>query len=164
MTGPQIDYMAVYRQHPVPALLLTPEFLITDVNEAFLHSMDRTREEVLGRKIFDAFPDNPWDPGATGVRNLRASVRRVLATGQPDRLEFQKHDIEIPGTAGQFASRYWSAVSAPVFGPDGRVVLIEHCVEEVTDRMHRFMSALAALAQDEGAGQPGDQDGSGRLA
>jgi len=29
--------------------------------------------------MFDVFPDNPADVGATGVRNLRASLERVLA-------------------------------------------------------------------------------------
>jgi hypothetical protein len=53
------------------------------------------------------------------------------------------------GSPGQFARRYWSAVNAPVFGPDGRLALIAFCVEEVTDRLNRFMSALAADAEDD---------------
>jgi PAS domain-containing protein len=150
MTGPQVDYTALYRQLPLPVLALTPEFVVADVNEAFLQATGRAREEVLGRDVFDAFPDNPWDPADTGVRNVRASLRRVLATGQPDYIEFQKHDIEIPGSPGQFAMRYWSLVNAPVFGPDGRVSLIAHCAEEVTERMRRFMSALAVDAKHEG--------------
>ena len=36
MTGQQIDYAAVYRQLPIPVLLLTPEFAIADVNLASL--------------------------------------------------------------------------------------------------------------------------------
>ena len=149
MTGPQIDYMAVYRQLPVPVLLLTPEFVIADVNLAFLQTVARAWEDVVGRDVFDAFPDNPWDPGDTGVRNLRASLRRVLATGQPESAEFQMHDIEIPGSPGQFARRYWRGDHAPVAGPDGRAALIAFCVEEVTDRLNRFMSALSADADDE---------------
>jgi PAS domain-containing protein len=144
MTGSQIDYAAVYRQIPVPVALLTPEFVIADANLVFLHAGGRTREEVLGRDVFEAFPDNPWDPGATGVRNVRASLRRVLATGQPDPMVFQEHDIELPGSPGQFARRYWSGVSGPVFGPEGRVELIAFCPEDVTDRMRRFMSAVQA--------------------
>ena len=52
--------------------------------------------------------------------------------------------IEVPGSPGQFANRYWSAVNAPVFCPDGRVVLIAHIGEDVTDSLGRFMSALPA--------------------
>jgi PAS domain-containing protein len=152
MAGPQIDYMAMYRQLPVQVALLTPEFVIADANEAFLRAAGRTRVDVLGLSMFDAFPDNPWDPGAQGSRNLRAAMQQVLATGELVALEFQRHDIEIPDRPGQFARRYWSAVLAPVFGPDGRVALIAFCTEDVSDRMRRFVSALESDAEDEGRG------------
>jgi PAS domain-containing protein len=138
MTGSQIDYEAVYRSLPIPVLLLTPEFIMADMNQAYLEKAGRTREELLGRYVFDAFPDNPSDPGATGVHNLSASLRRVLATGESDMMELQKYDVEVPGSPGKFARRYWTPVNAPLFGPDGRVALIVHCVEEVTDRIRRF--------------------------
>ena len=77
-------------------------------------------------------------------------------------MEFVRHDIEIPGSPGQFARRYWSAVNAPVFGPDGRLALIAFCVEEVTDRLNRFMSALSADAEDARTPEAGEQDGHGR--
>jgi PAS domain-containing protein len=151
MTVPQIDYAALYRQIPVPVAVLTPEFVIADVNLAYLQAAGRSREEVLGRDLFEAFPDNPWDPGDTGVRIMRAALQRVLATGQPDYMDFHRHDTEMPGSGGQFARRYWSVVNAPVFGPDGRVALIAFCPEEVTERMHRFMSVLE---RDATAGRP----------
>jgi len=152
MTGPQVDHTAVYRHLPVPVLLLSPELVVADVNPAYLQATGRTREELLGREVFDAFPDNPWDPGATGVRNLRASMRRVLATGKPDALALQRYDVEMPDSSGRFAKRYWCPVNAPVFGPDGRVVLIAHCVEDVTDRMAKFVGGLEAdAAYDEPA-------------
>jgi PAS domain-containing protein len=142
MTGAQIDYAAVYRQLPIPVLLLTPEFAIADVNQASLQATGRTRDELLGRDVFDAFPGNPSDPGATTVSNTIASLRQVLATGEPYAMEFQKSDIEVPGSPGLFVRYYWSGVNAPVLGPDGRVELIAIMAEDVTDRLHRFMSAV----------------------
>jgi len=152
MTGPQIDYMAVYQQLPVPVLLLTPELEIADANLAFLQATGRTREDLLGRAISEALPDDPSDRRTTGVRDVSASVRRVLATGDPDARELQKYDVEAPGLPGVFARRYWSGVNAPVSGPDGSVVLIASCVEDVTDRMSRFMSSLEADATYEAPG------------
>lgn len=146
MTGPQIDYAAVFRQLPIQVLLLTPDFEIADVNLAFLRAVGRAREELLGRNVFDAFPEDQSDPGATGVRNSTASLRRVLATGAADAMEFQKYDVALPGSAGSFVRHYWSGVNAPAFAPDGRVVLIMNCGEDVTDRMARFMSVLEAEA------------------
>jgi PAS domain S-box-containing protein len=146
MTEPRLDFEGVFRQLPIPVLLLTPDFEIADVNLAFLRAAGREREELLGRNIFDAFPEDQSDPGATGVRNSTASLRRVLATGEADAMEFQKYDVEVPGRPGDFVRHYWSGVSAPAFGPDGRVVLISHCGEDVTERMRRFMAVLEAEA------------------
>jgi PAS domain-containing protein len=146
MTEPQVDYAQVFRQLPIPVLLLTPEFAIADMNLAYLQVAGRTREELLGRNVFDAFPDNPSDPGATGVRNLGESLRRVLATGEPDTLAFQKYDVEVPGRPGVFEQRFWCPVNAPVFGPDGQIVLIAQCVEEITEKVRRFVGGLTATA------------------
>ncbi len=144
MTGPQIDYVAVFRQLPIPVLLLTPEFAIADVNQASLQATGRTRDELLGRNVFDAYPSDPADPSTTTVRKTIASLRRVLATGEPYAMEFQKSDIEVPGSPGLFARYYWSGVNAPVLGPDGDVALIAIMAEDVTDRLHRFMSAVGS--------------------
>ncbi len=67
-------------------------------------------------------------------------------------MEFQKYDVGVPGSPGELARTYWGAVNGPVFGADGRVVLIAQCLEEVTGRMRRFMSALAANAAYGGPG------------
>jgi PAS domain-containing protein len=143
MTGPHIDHASVYQHLPIPVMLLTPEFVIADVNRAYLEVSGRTREELLGRNVFEVFPDNPTDPNANGVRELSASFARVLATGKPESLSMQKYDVEVPGMPGLYESRYWSPVSAPMFGPDGEVTMILHCVEEITDRVRKFISGLA---------------------
>jgi PAS domain-containing protein len=143
MTRPQIDYAAVLQQIPIPMVLLTPEFVIADMNLEYLRVAGRTRDELLGRDVFEAFPDNPANPGATGVHELSASLTRVLATGKPDAISMQEYDVEVPGSPGLFAKRFWSPVNAPVFGPDGHVELIVQCVEEITDRVQRFIGGLA---------------------
>lgn len=150
MTEPRVDFEDVFRQLPTPVLLMTPDFDIADMNLAYLQVAGRTREELLGRNVFDAFPDNPSDPSASGVRDLRESLLRVLATGEPETLAFQPYDVEVPGRPGAFARRYWCPVNAPVFGTDGRVVLIVQCVEEITEKVHRFVAGLAQGGVQEG--------------
>jgi PAS domain-containing protein len=142
MTAPHIDYAAVFQHLPIPILLLTPEFVIVDMNLAYLRVTERTREELQGRYVFDAFPDDPSNPSATGVDNMTSSLQRVLATRETDSLPLHKHDVEVPGSPGLFAQRYWSPVNAPVFSPDGGVMLIANCVEEVTERLRNFIGGL----------------------
>ncbi|MEU9130927.1 SpoIIE family protein phosphatase [Kitasatospora sp. NPDC048540] len=132
MTGPGVDYGAVFRALPSPTLILTPDLVMVDANEAYLRTSGRTLADLAGRYVFDVFPDNPADPEASGVRTLRASLERVVLTGAPDSMALQKYDVELPDRPGEFEERYWSPVNTPVLGPDGRVALVVHRVEEVT--------------------------------
>ena len=92
------------------------------------------REEILGRGLFDVFPDNPADLIATGVTNLRSSLNRVLENRVADAMEVQKYDIRRPESAGGgFEERYWSPSNFPVFGPEGEIIYMIHRVEDVTD-------------------------------
>jgi len=133
MAEASIDYAAVYQALPGMVALLTPDLVYADVNEAFVSGTGRSREAVVGRFLFDVFPENPNDPEAVGARQLRASLRRVLSTGERDTMAVQRYDVENPERSGKWEERYWSPVNTPVLGPDGRVVLIVHRVEEVTE-------------------------------
>ncbi|MEU3840196.1 SpoIIE family protein phosphatase [Streptomyces sp. NPDC028635] len=128
-----IDYKAVFQALPGAVSILTPELLFADANREFLRGAGRTREQVVGRHLFEVFPDNPNDPSANGQRNLAASLHRVLATGERDAMALQRYDLESTERPGEWDERYWSPVNAPVFGPDGEVVLLVHRVEEVTE-------------------------------
>ncbi|MCK1819878.1 SpoIIE family protein phosphatase [Streptomyces sp. XM83C] len=133
MTERPIDYAAVFRCLPGMVAVLTPGLVFADVNPEFLRGTGRSRDQVVGRHIFDVFPDNPGDPAATGMRNLEASLNRVLATGERDAMALQRYDVERPGRPGDWEARYWSAVNTPVLGPEGAVVLLVHRVEDVTE-------------------------------
>ncbi|WP_329342821.1 SpoIIE family protein phosphatase [Streptomyces sp. NBC_01352] len=133
MNDSAIDYAAVFQALPGMVALLTPGLVIADVNEEFLRAAGRKREQVVGRLLFDVFPENPNDPAATGMRNLKASLQRVMATGERDAMALQRYDVEDPERPGHWQERYWSPCNAPVLDPGGEVVLLVHRVEEVTE-------------------------------
>ncbi|MFG2024133.1 PP2C family protein-serine/threonine phosphatase [Streptomyces sp. NPDC048825] len=133
MREPQIDYAAVFQALPGMVALLTPDLVYADANDDFVRLSGRTREQLLGRYIFDVFPDNPNDPAATGMRDVKASMLRAVATGERDTMALQRYDVEDPQRPGHWQERYWSPVNAPVLDSDGQVVLIVHRVEEVTE-------------------------------
>ncbi|MBK3576997.1 SpoIIE family protein phosphatase [Streptomyces sp. MBT65] len=133
MADAEIDYSAVFQGLPGMVALLTPDLVYADVNEEYLRMSGRTREQVVGRFMFDVFPDNPNDPVATGMRNVETSLRRVTATGERDAMALQRYDVESTECPGEWEERYWSPVNAPVLDRDGKVVLIVHRVEEVTE-------------------------------
>jgi PAS domain S-box-containing protein len=132
----EIDYRHLFEALPGLYLLLTPELIIVGASDAYLRATMTRREDVMGRHLFQVFPDNPDDPDATGVSKLGASLQRVLAGRVPDAMAVQKYDVRRPeAEGGAFEERYWSPVNSPVFGPDGRISLIVHRVEDVTEFM-----------------------------
>ena len=131
---PSPEYRAVFDSAPGNFLLLDPTLTIVGVTDAYCAATMTVREQILGRHIFDVFPDNPSDPAATGVRNLRASLDRVLRYRKPDRMPLQRYDIRRPASeGGGFEERYWSPLNSPVLGPDGSLRQIIHAVEDVTE-------------------------------
>ncbi|MFZ3599521.1 PAS domain-containing protein [Streptomyces sp. BH104] len=115
-----------------PYLVLDTEWRIRGVNEAYLRATERSRDELLGAFMFDAFPDDPRDAGATGVRDLSASLERVLSRGTPDDMGIQPYNIPGPSASDTFRRKIWSPVNSPLTDGDGRVVGALHHVEDVT--------------------------------
>ncbi|MFE3034970.1 ATP-binding protein [Streptomyces canus] len=125
------DFRRLFDSNLSPLLVLTTDFVIVEVNRAYL-TATRTGRDIVGRPVFDVFPDNPEDPSADGVANLRRSLETVVASGRTDTMALQRYDIPT-GEAGVFAERYWSPVNAPVLDDEGRVTHIIHRVEDVTE-------------------------------
>ena len=76
------DYRALFESAPGLYLVLDPALIIVAASDAYLRATMTRRDAIIGRGIFEVFPDNPGDPTATGVRNLRASLERVLRNGR----------------------------------------------------------------------------------
>ncbi|MBN0046986.1 SpoIIE family protein phosphatase [Streptomyces actuosus] len=148
----EVDHAALFAATPSPYLVLGPDLVIVDVNRAYLRATGRTREDLVGQYIFKAFPDNPDDPDADGVRNLDASLHRVLATRRPDTMALQKYDIPVVSRPGVFEERWWSPVNTPVLGQDGEVAWIIHRVEDVTAFVRDRRASGTAGAGDDGTG------------
>jgi hypothetical protein len=146
--GLGLDFRLVFDATPIPYLVLTPDFTMVAANEARLRATMTTREQILGRNLFEVFPDNPADPAATGATNLRASLMRVLQYRQPDAMPIQKYDIPKHGSVeGEFEIRYWKPLNTPVFNAAGDVAFIIHTVEDVTEQILRQQAAEAGEAR-----------------
>ena len=114
------DFQLLFQSAPNLYLVLTPSFNIIAVSDAYLRATLTKREEILCKGIFEVFPDNPEDPEATGVSNLRDSLERVVRYKVADTMAVQKYDIRKPDAeGGGFEERYWSPANSPVLGQEG---------------------------------------------
>lgn len=128
------DFRSLFESAPGLYLVLTPDLTIVGASDAYLSATMTKRDDIMGGGLFEVFPDNPDDPAATGVRNLRASLDRVVRNGTGDAMALQKYDIRRPEEeGGGFEERYWSPFNSPVFDSAGKISYIIHRVEDVTD-------------------------------
>ncbi len=125
------DFEALFKAAPGLYLVLTPAFIIAAVSDAYLAATMTKRDDIIGKHLFDVFPDNPNDPKASGVRNLTASLERVIYNRVADTMPVQKYDIRTPN--GEFEERYWSPINSPVFNDHNELIYIMHRVEDVTE-------------------------------
>ncbi len=130
MTDP--DYAALFASTPSPYLVVDADLVIVEVNRAYLRTTSRNREHLLGRRIFEVFPDNTTDPHAYSVQNLNNSLQRVLALHESDTMALQKDDIRVIGRPGEVEERWWWPINTPVLDPNGAVRWVIHRVEDVT--------------------------------
>src|SRR5215207_2386528 len=140
------DFRAVFEAAPGAIVVLAPDaprFTMLAASDAYLAAAMRPREALIGRPLFDMFPDaNPYNSAATGVTNLRASLETVLRTRAPHAMPVQRYDGE--RADGTWAVRYWALRNVPVLEPDGAVRYLLHQVEDVTDRVVEREAMAAA--------------------
>lgn len=129
------DFQALFAASPNAYVLLDSELTIVEVNEAYMETTGRERDELLGLNLFDAFPGNPDDPVDPNVRRLKASLERVLSTGERDSLALIPYRIPEKTPEGEVSheERYWSATHTPIFNEDGDVEYILQHTADVTD-------------------------------
>jgi len=129
-----MPFRVLFESAPGLYLVLTPdEFSIVAVSEAYLQATMTERSDIMGRKLFDVFPDDPKDPAADGVRNLRASLERVKTKRTADVMKVQRYPVRRPeNEGGGFEERFWSPINSPVFSDNGELIFIIHRVEDVT--------------------------------
>jgi signal transduction histidine kinase len=133
------DFEAFFEALPAPCIVFAaddPRYTIVAVNDAYLRATSSVRygaRGLLGRPLFQTFPDPLYDPTATETANMRISLHRVMRHRAPDRMSVQHFRARRPD--GTEEERLWSPVNAPVLGDDGEVAFIVHHVEDVTTRL-----------------------------
>jgi len=127
----ETDFKTLFESAPGLYLVLLPDLTIVAVSDTYASATMTKRNEIVGRVLFEVFPDNPDDVTADGVSNLRASLNYVLTNRAQHTMAVQKYDIRRPD--GTFEVRYWSPINKPVVNGNGEVIFIIHRVEDVTD-------------------------------
>ena len=129
------QFQPEFDRSPHPYMLLDPGpgLHIVDINDAYAAATFISRADVVGKSLFEIFPDNPDVALADGVSNLYASLRIATETKRPHVMAVQRYDIRDPG--GQYVERHWQPINTPIHDDASRVIFLLHHVEDVTDEV-----------------------------
>jgi signal transduction histidine kinase/ActR/RegA family two-component response regulator len=138
MTGhlsiPTDHYQRLFESSPASFLILLPDadFTIVAVTDDYLRDTLTQRDNILGKPLFEVFPDNPNAPESHSTRLLAESFRRVMATKSEDTMALIRYDLPKPDGTG-FEERYWRPVNKAALSQDGEILYIIHRAQDVTE-------------------------------
>ena len=126
-----IEESAWFQSKWAPYLLADANLRIRAVNAACERVLGHPREGLLGRQLFDVFPDNPADPEADGVANASASLELVFRRGVRHWMGVQRYDIPDWRNPGEFVYKVWTPVNSPIKDGKKTIAVLQHA-QDVT--------------------------------
>jgi PAS domain S-box-containing protein len=145
----------IFKSAPLPILLLLPDapyFTVADVNTAYLKATNTKEDSLVGKSVFETFPDNSEDFIADVICTFRQSLLTVISTGKPHTMALQTHDTSIRDEA-ELAIRYWEYQNIPVLDNGGNVVIIIHSALDVTEKTLQQKNQQQLTERNETAAQ-----------
>lgn len=125
-----LDFEALFRVAPNPYMVLDKDLRYVAVNDAYLRATKLREADLLGRNVFEIFPNDPTDPANLPLQMLRTSFARVLETRAADHIALMPYRMA-EGAADQSRElRYWSCTHTPLLDARGEVAFIlQHTVD-----------------------------------
>jgi PAS domain S-box-containing protein len=139
--APVIDFRLLFATLPTPFMILDRELRFVEMNDAYLAVTSRTRDELIGQYVFDAFPEV-----SDRLALFKGAFERALA-GEANVLHETMFRILRPESeGGGFKEIYWDCSHAPVRDTSGRVCWVVQHARDITSeveakRLNDVMSA-----------------------
>ncbi|MEE4537143.1 MAG: histidine kinase dimerization/phosphoacceptor domain -containing protein [Erythrobacter sp.] len=149
-----IDMGVLFDSLPTAQMVFRPDLHVVAANRRYCEMLGIDRSDLVGKRVFEAFPANPDDPQADAEEELQASADLVVATGEAQEMPLRQHDLMLKD--GQYAVRYWRVLNSPVFADrddPAKVTHIIHTAEDITasilgDRVHEAKRRAAMRGAD----------------
>lgn len=124
-----VNFQRLFDALSSPHMVLDREWRFVAANAAYERVTMRRREELMGRGLFELFPNE-----GEGGRRLKASFSRVFETGETDTVAFIPYDIPRPeAQGGGMEKRYWTATHIPIRDAGGAIAFLMQNTVDVTD-------------------------------
>ncbi len=126
-----VDFKSLFSKLPgryVVFAVDSPVFTMVAASQSYLNVTDKTINEIIGKSLFDVFPDTSELAEKTGKGALQRSLETVMRTTFPDSMGVIRYDIAT--STGQ-ELRYWKATHYPIV-IDNALTYIVQSTEDVT--------------------------------
>lgn len=130
-----VPFQRVFEAQAASQILLSPEWNIIGATDAYLRECMTDRESIMGKNIFDVFPENPENHNSSATSKLRRSLEQVFATGKSHQIKSFRYDIPDTGKPGFFLERLWCTTNTPVVDENGDVIFIIHETTNISDEV-----------------------------
>ncbi|GAB3326377.1 hypothetical protein GCM10027511_36220 [Hymenobacter humi] len=133
-----VDYQRLFRSLPNNLLLMEPDGTILDNTDSHVAVSMKTREEAVGRSLFDAYPSVDQNQGDI-IAASHEHVRRHL---EPHSMPIIRYDLARPAElGGGLEEMYWQATHYPIFDEQGQLQYILQRTQNVTEQ---YLATLEA--------------------
>lgn len=144
---PSTETLKALETAPNIYLILSPELTILTASDLALKATETTREKIVGKHIFEAFPDSPELFSADGLQNINASLQEVLRTKKPHYVQTIRYDVPDLNHPGKFIQRYWEPSNTPVLNETGEIQYIIQQSNDVTQKVLTEKALAESFAQ-----------------
>ena len=130
-----MDLHELFIHIPEALVAIAPDYTVLEATDKYLAVVLRTREELIGKNLLEAFPDSPNNVNSKNESLLRQSIDKTFRGKKANYFEVMRYDIARPeADGGGFETRYWEASHTPVLDQSGNVKYIIRRTANVTAR------------------------------
>ena len=119
-------HQTIFNRMPNPAMILNSDLVYVDANDAYCRAVQRHRTEIIGRHVFDVFPNTEEREA-----QLRESFRKTFA-GESVAVDPQVFNIRFADQS--LEDRVWKITQFRVHCEDGGADYLVQRAEDVTER------------------------------
>lgn len=141
------DFQFFFNNAPGLYLVLSPDLKIVAMTDVYLKTTLKKRDEVIGKHLFDVFPDNPDNLDANGERALKASLDFVLQNKSTHTMPEIRYDVQ--DADGKYETKYWRPINTPIFDDNNEIRLIFVKTDDVTEEMKLHEERIQEAKQHE---------------
>ncbi len=137
---PENIFKLVFEKSPGSLLVRAdlPHFTIVAVSDSYLKITSSSREDILGKGFFEAFPDDEKFDESTNARNV---FTRVVNNGQSIEIPTYRFDV-YDETKKRSEIKYWSCCNIPILDADNKVAYILNTVIDITEEVKAKEAAI----------------------